>query len=211
MKMIIGLLLLPLCFGAASALWRMLRLSGGADTVWVPLLAGALCWGVIYLLLPRPMWIYVAGHELTHAVWTWLFGGRVSRLKVSSRGGSVEVSKTNFVIALAPYFFPFYAAVVVVLFLVLQPLVSGNRLEVWFLLLLGAAYAFHLTLTGHILKTHQSDITDQGRIFSAAVIFLGNVLILVAAIPLLISRPPLATAFVWCWEETVRLVQLVQG
>jgi hypothetical protein len=211
MKMIIGLLLLPLCFGAASALWRMLRLSGGADTVWVPLLAGALCWGVIYLLLPRPMWIYVAGHELTHAVWTWLFGGRVSRLKVSSRGGSVEVSKTNFVIALAPYFFPFYAAVVVVLFLVLQPLVSGNRLEVWFLLLLGAAYAFHLTLTGHILKTQQSDITDQGRIFSAAVIFLGNVLILVAAIPLLTSRPPLTTAFVWCWEETVRLVQLVQG
>jgi len=189
----------------------MLRLSDGADIVWVPLLAGALCWGVIYLLLPRPMWIYVAGHELTHAVWAWLFGARVSRIKVSSTGGSVEVSKTNFVIALAPYFFPFYAAVVVGLFLVLRPLVSGHRLEVWFLLLLGAAYAFHITLTGHILQTHQSDITDQGRIFSAVVIFLGNALILVTAIPLLTSRPPLSTAFGWCWEETLRLVQLVRG
>jgi len=32
----------------------------------VPLLAGAACWVVIFLLLPKPMWIYVFGHELTH-------------------------------------------------------------------------------------------------------------------------------------------------
>ncbi|MEI9960181.1 MAG: hypothetical protein WDM76_03325 [Limisphaerales bacterium] len=78
-KLIIAILLLPVCAGAAMALWRVLAASGGADTVWVPLLAGAACWGVIFLLLPKPMWIYVFGHELTHALWTWLFGGKVKK------------------------------------------------------------------------------------------------------------------------------------
>ena len=95
------------------ALWLVLCASGGADTVWVPLLAGAACWLVIFLLLPKPMWIYVFGHELTHALWTWLFGGRVKKMKVTSAGGHVVVSKTNFLIALAPYFFPLYAVLVI--------------------------------------------------------------------------------------------------
>lgn len=204
-KMIIGLLLLPLCLGAASAVWRLLCTVGSADTTWVPLVAGAVCWGMVYLLLPRPMWIYVAGHELTHAVWTWLFGGEVRKVKVSSKGGHVVVSKTNFVIALAPYFFPFYAVIVVLLFLPARVFLPWERLEVWFLLLLGAAYAFHVTLTGHVLKTRQSDITQHGYIFSAAIIFLGNVLVLVVGIPLLATRPGIPTAFYWCWDGTIQL------
>ena len=62
------------------------------------------------------MWIYVLGHELTHALWTWLFGGKVKKMKVSSSGGHVVISKTNFFIALAPYFFPLYAVIVVAVF-----------------------------------------------------------------------------------------------
>ena len=104
-KFIVAILLLPVCGGAAQALWLALCASGRADVVWVPLLAGAACWLVIFLLLPKPMWLYVFGHELTHALWTWLFGGQVKKMKVSSEGGHVVVSKTNFVIALAPYFF----------------------------------------------------------------------------------------------------------
>src|SRR5438093_4529543 len=96
----------------------VLRASGGADTTWVPALAGAACWVVIYLLLPRPMWIYVFGHELTHALWVWLFGGSVKKFKATSSGGHVVVDKTNFLISLAPYFFPLYAAMVVAFFAV---------------------------------------------------------------------------------------------
>ena len=92
-KFFVAILLLPVCAGAAMALWKVLCASGSADMVWVPLLAGAACWLVIFLLLPKPMWIYVFGHELTHAVWTWLFGGQLKKLKVSSSGGHVVVSK----------------------------------------------------------------------------------------------------------------------
>jgi hypothetical protein len=77
--MFIAILLLPACAGAASALWRVLQATGSEDTTWVPALAGAACWVVIYFLLPKPMLVYVFGHELTHAVWTWLFGGRVKK------------------------------------------------------------------------------------------------------------------------------------
>ncbi len=34
-------------------------------------------------------------------------GGQVKKMKVTSKGGHVVISKTNFVIALAPYFFRF--------------------------------------------------------------------------------------------------------
>jgi len=54
-KTIIAILLLPVCAGATAALLMVLRASGSADTTWVPALAGAACWLVIYLLLPKPM------------------------------------------------------------------------------------------------------------------------------------------------------------
>ena len=65
-KLILALLLLPVCGGAARALARVAGAASGADLAGVPLLAGAACWVVIFLLLPKPMWIYVFGHELTH-------------------------------------------------------------------------------------------------------------------------------------------------
>ena len=115
-KFVIAILLLPVCAGAAKALWMVVQRCGSADTTWVPLLAGAACWIVIFLLLPKPMWLYVLGHELTHALWTWLFGGEVKKIKITSSGGHVVISKTNFLIALAPYFFPLYAVLVVGVF-----------------------------------------------------------------------------------------------
>jgi hypothetical protein len=76
---------------------------------------------------------------------------------------------------------------------------------VWFHLLLGAAYSFHVTLTWHILKTQQSDITEQGYLFSAVVIWLGNTGILVFGIPLLTGCVGIVTALGWCWIETGRI------
>src|SRR5436190_20234137 len=156
-KTIIAILLLPLCIGVTNALLMVLRASGGADAVWVPMLAGAACWLVILLMLPKPMWVYVFGHELTHALWTWLFGGKVKKFKATANGGHVIVTKDNFLISLAPYFFPLYAMLVVAAFLIGHWLWNWRALLVWFHLLLGAAYGFHLTLTWHILKNRQSD------------------------------------------------------
>jgi hypothetical protein len=206
-KTIIAILLLPVCVGAGSALWMVLRASGEADTTWVPFLAGAACWVVIYLLLPKPMWMYVFGHELTHVLWTWLHGGRVKKFKVSAKGGHVVVTKSNFVIALAPYFFPLYAILVVLVFAGGQCLWNWGPYLVWFHLLLGAAYAFHLTLNWHILQHDQTDIGDQGYLFSTAIIFLGNVTVLLVGVPALVPKVGVLTALNWWVECTVEVVQ----
>lgn len=202
---------MPVCLGAVSALWMVLRASGNADTIWVATLAGAACWLVIYLLLPKPMWVYVFGHELTHALWTWIFGGRVRRFKATANGGHVVVTKNNFVIALAPYFFPFYAALVVLVFVTGHLIWNWHPYVVWFHLLLGAAYAFHVTLTWHILKSRQSDITDQGYVFSGVVIFLGNVTVLLAGVPFLTAKVGVLTALRWWGECTMEVFRRMAG
>lgn len=199
-KLIIAMLLLPICGGAAMALLKVLHACGSADTTWIPLLAGAACWIVIFFLLPKPMWIYVFGHELTHVLWTWLFGGQVKQMKVTSKGGHVIISKTNFVIALAPYFFPLYVVLVVGMF-ALGHFIWGWHL-VWFHLCVGAAYAFHLTLTFHVLQTRQTDITSQGYLFSAVIIFLGNICVLLFGIPLLTAKVGMLNSLGWWLEST---------
>ena len=206
-KLIVAILLLPLCVGAVIALWKVIGASGHADTVWIVFLSGAACWVVIYLLLPKPMWIYVFGHELTHALWTWALGGKVKKFKASSKGGHVIVTKHNFVIALAPYFFPLYALMVVLVFAVGNFVWHWQSYAVWFHLLLGAAYAFHITLTWHILQSHQSDISDQGYIFSSVIIFLGNISVLIAGIPLLAAKVDIATAMRWWMDGTIEAVR----
>jgi hypothetical protein len=211
-KFIVGILLLPVCAGAAMALWKVMAAAGGdaALTVWVAMLSGAGCWLAIFVLLPKPMWIYVLGHEVTHALWAWLFGGKLKRMKVTSKGGHVIVTKTNFLIALAPYFFPLYAAAVVAVFVAGHLIWNWNGYRVWFHLLLGAAYAFHVTLTLHILRSRQTDITEHGYLFSAVVILLGNAAVLLFGLPLLGAKADLLTVLRWWSEGTVNFVGFLQ-
>jgi len=188
------------------ALHRVILTSGKADLTWIPFLAGAACWLVVYLLLPKPMWIYVFGHELTHALWAWLFGGDVKKFKATSQGGHVVVTKTNFLIALAPYFFPLYAVLVIAMFAAGNFVWGWQRHLVWFNLCVGAAYAFHVSLTFFVLQTRQTDITSQGYLFSAVVIFLGNSVVLLLGIPLLSATVGVPTAMLWWWEGIVKTV-----
>ena len=206
LKTIIAILLLPVCIAAAKALWMVLRASGEVTTIWVALMAGAACWVVIYAMLPKPMWMYVFGHELTHALWTWLFGGKVKKLKVRPSGGHVIVTKSNFLIALAPYFFPLYVVMVGLVFALGNLIWNWQPYVVWFHLLLGAAYAFHVTLTWQVLSTEQTDITEQGYAFSAVVIFLGNIGMLLIGVPLLIARVGVFTALGWWFECTGQIL-----
>lgn len=209
LKTFIAFALLPLCVGAALTLMRLLRVLGNADTFWVAVLGGAGCWLSVFLLLPKPMWVYVFGHELTHVLWTWLFGGRVKKFNVTSKGGHVLISKSNFLIVLAPYFFPLYVLIIVLFFALGHVLLGWNRHWVWLHFLVGMAYAFHVTLTWHILQTQQSDITSQGYLFSAVIIFLGNISVLLIGLPMVTARVTTLNVLGWWLEESGRVVQRI--
>ena len=82
-------------------------------------------------------------------------------------------------------------------------------LAVWFHLLIGAAYAFHVTLTMDILRTRQTDITSQGTFFSTVIIFLGNIFILLIGLPLLTgTMGVLPTLALWLHETGSLLTRL---
>lgn len=211
LKFVLGILLVPPCIGAASALSRVLSAAGSAQTFWVALVGGAACWLTIFLLLPKPMLVYVFGHELTHAVWTWAFGGRVKKFRASAKGGHVILTKSNFLIALAPYFFPLYVVAVVLVYLVGHLIWNWQAYLPWFHFFVGAAYAFHLTLTWHILQTRQTDITEQGYLFSATVIWLGNIVVLIVGIPLLTARVRVLDALGWWLSGTARVFHWLAG
>ena len=70
---------------------------------------------------------YVFGHELTHALASLAMGGDVLSFKVSKRGGSVSMTKTNFFVALAPYCIPIYTLFI----FLLRFLCQWNSSRVW--------------------------------------------------------------------------------
>ena len=182
-KFILAIFLLPMCgvltqtfFTAFSRATVSQRLWAGEEFWFFSL--GAVLWLIAFFGLPRPILIYVFGHELTHALWVWLMGGRVSRFRVGPDGGHVVTTKANFWIALAPYFFPIYSILAIAiygalsLFLNMQP--YGRLLYA----VIGVTWAFHFTFTCWMIPKNQTDLTDQGTFFSLVVIYLVNLLLL---------------------------------
>ena len=179
LRMLLGLALLPACWGVArafvDAMLAAAGATGGLSVEAVALLGGIAAFALAWMALSHPVRAYVLGHELTHALWGLIFGARPSDIKVGASGGSVRLTKSNMLITLAPYFFPFYTFVVIVCALVtyafLRPL---PFLPLW-MFLIGFTWAFHVLFTLETLTHRQPDVKLYGRLFSWAFIFLGNV------------------------------------
>jgi hypothetical protein len=178
LRLIAGVLLLPLCAAVTLALLDTLRSIPNTGVLLSAetraLLAGFFLWLGMWFFLPQPFRAYVVAHELTHALWGALFGARVSDLRVSERGGSVRLSRSNLLVTLAPYFFPLYTVLVVLLRLVAGLFLDPIPYPLLWLFFVGLTWCFHITFTLQSLTTRQPDIQEYGRIFSYAVIYLFN-------------------------------------
>jgi hypothetical protein len=138
--------------------------------------AGFGLWVFLFTIMPHPVKTYVFGHEMTHALWGLLMGARVSDINITEEGGSVRLSKTNFLIALAPYYFPFYSALTLLIYAALYAFTDLHAYKPLWLGLLGLTWAFHITFTFRMMREHQSDLSSHGFLFSYAVIYLFNLL-----------------------------------
>lgn len=179
-KFMIGLLLLPACVAASQTLWGVLESAQPASASLLPapalaLLAGFAVWMLLFTLFPSPVRTYIFAHELTHALWGLLMGASIRKFNVKEDHGSVVLSKTNFLITLAPYFFPLYTVIVIAAYHLLRLFYRVERLDLLWLALVGFTWGFHLTFTVSALLQRQSDIRQQGRLFSYTVIYLANV------------------------------------
>jgi hypothetical protein len=140
------------------------------------LLFGFLLWVILFMCLPRPTRSYVLAHELTHALWGWVMGANIKRVRVSKNGGSVTLTKSNFLIALAPYFFPLYTVLAILGYYIFSIFFDLRTYEPFWLGLVGLTWGFHVTFTITTLWQHQPDIRENGRLFSYALIYFMNVL-----------------------------------
>jgi len=209
-KFLVGLVFLPLCWALLETFLVLLKADTIAGGHWQS--AEFLAFGVgsvVSLALffgcrsRAMMWCYVAGHELTHALFVLVFRGRVSRIHISSDGGHILTNRNNFLISLSPYFFPFYAAAAILVWIVAQwvwrDTAEFNPLLLYGLV--GFTWTFHLSFTLWMIRLEQSDVDQNGRLFSFSLIFLINLLLICLLLVFASPTARFGSFFVSWWEN----------
>src|SRR5262249_51361647 len=103
------------------------------------------------------LWTIVE-HELTHALFAWATFHKVVGFSAMRSGGHIRyLGRGNWLIAIAPYFFPTFTLLVIAVLTFLPPhdLRIGSAV-------LGAVAAHHVLSTWLETHRHQSDLREVG-------------------------------------------------
>ena len=184
-KFVVALFLLPVCAILTQTFFTVFTRATVTQRLWAGeefwfFSLGVILWLIAFFGLPRPLLVYVFGHELTHALWVFLMGGRVSRFRVGRDGGHIVTDRNNFWIALAPYFFPLYSILALALYGAASLWMDVQPLGRWLYAIVGVTWAFHFTFTCWMIPKSQTDLTENGTFFSLVLIYLMNLLLLSA-------------------------------
>ncbi len=203
----LAFLLLPLVWATIRQIFLMGSFleQEGFHSWWLYLVGG-----VVYLaverMIKKPMWLYVVGHELTHAISSLMSGAQVHSFKATSKGGEVRLSKSNVFIALSPYIVPIYAILIIAIYALTNVFYPRPEITWAFRFLLGSALAFHLSLTFSAFHKHQSDLKVVGFFLSGVLIALGNSLIVgVLGVTLFTKTPTFKDFSLGIAKETTRV------
>jgi hypothetical protein len=188
LKFFVALALIPGCVGLSLGIHdyfitlgsRLNYATMGPSAMQKYFLYGIGAFAAFAILLWRPIVLYVFGHELVHALATWMCLGKVTNLSASAKGGQVTTSKSNTFIRLAPYCVPLYAIGAVGVYLALnawwRPL--GGYMQ-WLAFAVGFFYAFHIGFTLWSLRRDQPDLKPDGWLFSLVMIYIANLAVFV--------------------------------
>lgn len=202
---VLGILLLPLTVVTTLTFFSSFADAAVDRGVWRTAPFWFFCWGLLIWVAVfaagfRPRFLYVLGHELTHALFVIICGGRIHDLRVNERGGHVVTDKNNLLISLSPYFVPFWTLVVTALYGLawmiwdLGPthhgvwLGHGEFSWDWVLFFaIGYTWGLHLTFTVWAITQNQPDLRQNGTFFSLIFVYFINLVLisglLVAASP----------------------------
>lgn len=194
-KIIVPVLLVPVCWALSVSLYEALSSVGGLSDAAKAFSLGAVLYMLAHIIFTIPTKPYVFGHELMHAMATWASGGKVKAFKVSSKGGAVATDKSNIFISLAPYIVPIYTIAAVLLFFIFSLFWDVSAFKGTFVLLVGFTFAFHIVSTIEALKVKQSDLVKSGYLLSIVLIYLFNISIAALAVSFLFAEFPLRDLF----------------
>lgn len=192
---VIGVFLLPVAWVLTQSFFTALSRETIHHAFWATeefwfFSLGCVLWTIFFFGLPKLLWAYVFGHELTHAIWVWAMGGKVMKFKVSSEGGHIITDTHNFWIALAPYFFPVYSVILLAVYGGVSFFYDLQPYRQVFFSALGVTWAFHISFTLWMIPKGQTDLSYHGTFFSLVVIYILNFVVLSV---LLISASPHVT------------------
>lgn len=136
--------------------------------------------------LPLGSFFSTLEHEMTHALFALLTLHRVTGLQATFRsGGRVSIrGQGNWLITIAPYFFPLPCLPIALAWL----FVSDAHVGV-VNLLLGATLAWHIVSTWRECHHEQSDLKSVGWVFSALFLPTANLLMLGAVASFALNGP----------------------
>ncbi len=219
-KFLYGVLLLPMCYVLFRTLMYTIVNIEFSNLSYAFLLGMAL-YLILHFLLYKPIKVYIIGHELVHAISTYICGGKVKNIKLNSNSGSVNVDKVNTFIALSPYFVPFYSIVVCIIWALLKYAFKLRVATELLLFFLGFTITFHIVLTLYAIYIGQQDFKISGWLFSIVLIFIINCLILIIIfiilLPSKLSFNEVKLFFLnftvqvykFCYEKFIYVIKLV--
>jgi len=198
--------LIPLCFITIITLMRESGEERIFQTIWYSTellcfmvgVCSMLSWFIAGIANNRLLYLYVLGHEMTHAMFVYVCGGRISDIHFSSEGGYVMTNKSNILIALSPYFIPFWSAVLISLhsFVSLWTEIPAGGLILTGLL--GFTWTFHIVWTVWMIPKDQPDLRENGTFLSLMIIIFAN-LILFSLMLCATSREVQLSSFTFNW------------
>jgi len=142
-------------------------------------------------------------HELTHALFAWLTFKRVVGLRATwNSGGVCEIEGENWLIYIAPYFFP-----TLLIAPILVSGLSGYGLD-WFIdIAFGSIMAYHMTST--YIETHrdQTDLKETSFLFAFLFLPAANVMIYSCALIYYLQGFDQMTNYISnCWSPIFTLI-----
>ena len=186
--------LVTLLLAAQPALLLTLRdvALGISDAELIAIGAGLACYVLFALFSKNIQHWHFHVHELNHMVAALCCLARIDEFHVSrEKGGYVSYSDVhaNAFITLAPYWLP----VLCIVPLGLRYVVHDSYV-VWFIGLTAFAWALHFDVFLRQTRCYQSDIKEQGAVFSIISIGCLNLLALTTVLALALGEPSRAAA-----------------
>lgn len=173
LKWPIAIAALVLAPGLVYALYFVLRGVANAPHACVPFVIGAASYSLVWFVLGsrRVAFWATLEHELTHALFAWATFHRVIGVRATLRsGGHVRyLGRGNWLIAIAPYFFPTLSllAIAVLTWAPGHHRVLGGAV-------LGVTVAYHAWSTWSETHRHQADLREVGWLFCVPFLVAAN-------------------------------------
>lgn len=187
LRWIMALLMLPMCFITTWTLFSEFSQEAQQQRFWLSretwfFTLGAILMAIAFysgILRRAFLYLYVLGHELTHAFFVIFHLGKVTEMKVSTDGGYIATNKSNILIALSPYIFPFWSVTLISLYGILAWCITLPKdSEIIFYSCLGMSWTFHLCWTLWMIPRDQPDLKENDTFFSLVFIYFANILTL---------------------------------